>query len=242
MNKQNKPPQHQTQKSNQRIPERPRKSCLPCTLCTVLITRDVNSCHRDAKRQKSPTSLQHYSTTDKQKVSNNKYIRGESKELIHLLVVIHVLQWEEGALSRAVRTEYNADIWAPLLHVHYCLLVKHLRQHCLRCICLKEVTRNAISPHISVSHSISLGKISPETIYHNLISNLWQLLSLQLCFLSILMIKKDTVHSFLFPDFLQFFFFFLLKPAVCNEQLLPGAHCKVSMWWLCEWFTVFHVP
>lgn len=107
MNKQKNPPklpQNQTRKPNQRTPERPKQSCLPC-VCAVLITMDVNSCHRDAKRQKNPTSPQHYSTRDKQKVKNNKYIRRESKDLIHLMVAIHVLQWEEDALSRGVRTQ-----------------------------------------------------------------------------------------------------------------------------------------
>lgn len=131
----------------------------------------ADSCHRDAKRQRNPTSSQHYSTRDKRKVSN-KYIRRESKDLIHLLVVIDVLWWEEGALSRGVRRESRILTHDIHSYKYISLPLKYQRQHFLRCICLKEVNRNAISPHISVSHSISLGKISPATIYHNLISNL----------------------------------------------------------------------
>lgn len=81
------------------------------------------------------------------------------------------------------------------------LFVKYKRQQHLRSICFKEVNREAISLHISVSFSISLGKNSPATVYLNLINSLWQLLSLQLHFPQMFMIKKDTVHSFLFLDF-----------------------------------------
>lgn len=125
-------------------------------------TTYVSGCHRGAKREKSPASARHYSRRHKRK-DKKQQIGRRTVQRPDSLAATYFVGSDGGRKALRTGTEgERKECWlmsSTLTNKRYCLLVKGKRHQYLSYICLKKVTWDAISLHVSFSYSISLWRI-----------------------------------------------------------------------------------